>query len=224
MGLFGELKRKYPYLAQQVGLYGTILAVLICAYFFVRYYNNSQSVELTNPPADIIDRQNVRVALSSAYPPNISCPKMGDPKWKDIPIGDSGQKIGESGSLLCALACIYPIGEEGDITPADINARLMDAGAYAANDNLDWEKANAALPALRLEPYTKFDPSFAAAALNDGKSVLAKVRLKDNVAHWVSIYFASPEGYLAADPLTGEPVWLSEYGRVFTLVFASRAE
>ena len=98
---------------------------------------------------------------------------QADPRWGNDVVGGSGESLSAVGCTICAVA--MAAGSLGyDVTPGELNARLVRADGYTSRGWLIWSKVS--IPVVRFF-------------------------LPGGIPHWVAIVGKSGKEYLVKDPL-----------------------
>ena len=129
-----------------------------------------------------------------------------DVRWKDIPLGTGNLTIGEAGCTITS------VGMLADITPDEVNIRLLSVGGYAHTNLIIWSKIKAAIPWLEHEwrGYI-YDNDKVSKAIADNGGCLVEVDFdgtpRTSDRHWVT-FIGNKKMY---DPWTGTEEATSKY-------------
>jgi len=133
-----------------------------------------------------------------------------DPRWKDKKLGTSASSIGNYG---CALVCVtllanYYTGQ--NLTPDEMNAKLVAANGFANKNLMKWEALSAIFPQITFDRRIDCPDSPAPLETVDqylgaGKPVIALVdynpATKEIEQHFVLIVGKDAGDYFIADPM-----------------------
>ena len=124
-----------------------------------------------------------------------------DPRWKDEPIGGSGETLGKVGCAVCSLA--MALDRFGvSVTPAELNGALKANQGYTWRGWLKWDTISKISDhKVLVQIVSKPTHSHLDTALKRGHPVLAKVFLHHVVPHWVLVVGKEGAEYLIRDPL-----------------------
>ena len=147
--------------------------------------------------------------------------RQRDPRWRDVPIGGSGETLGEVGCTVCCIA--MALDHHGiHLTPDELNAKLKDAGGYTDRGWVKWSAVEAiAGGAVRIDVIDAPTPARIDAALAAGHPVIAKVLIWRAQQHWVLIVGKEGADSWIKDPL-GDGVSLEKLSKYSSGVLAIR--
>lgn len=132
-----------------------------------------------------------------------------DSRWANTLLGDSNTStIGGYGCTITCITVMYNAYAGTNLTPADVNSRMKDEGAFQ-NDLVLWDKVGKALPGLKFEwrGYNYENDKVAA-----NLPCLVQVDFDGRIAtpndkHWV-LYIGNKR---MVDPWTGHEIDTSKY-------------
>lgn len=127
-----------------------------------------------------------------------------DSQWASIKLGKSESTIGEAG---CLITCI---GMASDLTPKEVNTRLLSVDGYTNGNLVTWTKVQAAIPWMQFEwRGTPYDNDRVKAAIEKNGFCLVEVdgsRI-GGTRHW-ALYIGNGQMY---DPWYGNQKATSYY-------------
>lgn len=135
-----------------------------------------------------------------------------DARWKDILLGTSTTTT--IGSHGCTITCVSMLA---DLTPDEVNRRLINVNGYAQTNLIIWSKIHEAIPWLEFEwrgyTYTADDNAKVLDAISKYGGVLVEVDGKPigGTRHWV-LYVGNKRMY---DPWDGKEKATSAYPTVY---------
>jgi GH25 family lysozyme M1 (1,4-beta-N-acetylmuramidase) len=157
------------------------------------------------------------IAPQPIEPLDIKPMSQKDPKWAGDKLGTSSVTIGAYGCLITSVAmiCNY-YGKETD--PGKINRDLISVNGYASGNLLRFAAVETIYPDIKVDwdSYLS-NPTNAQinAVLKSGVPAIVQVDYKPDTPaldqHWVVVIGKDENGYLIADPIDGEKVYLSRY-------------
>jgi GH25 family lysozyme M1 (1,4-beta-N-acetylmuramidase) len=158
-------------------------------------------------------------------PLDLTVMSQKDLRWAGEKLGTSAVTIGGYGCLLTSVAmtCNY-FGKDTD--PGRLNKSLIEVNGYEQGNLLRYSSVSTIYPDILVDWnafLTNPDDKDIDGVLKLGLPVIAQVDYKpDTVAleqHWVVIIGKDTNGYLIADPIDGQTVYLSRYGgKVYRMV------
>jgi GH25 family lysozyme M1 (1,4-beta-N-acetylmuramidase) len=140
-----------------------------------------------------------------------------DSRWASDKLGTSPVTIGSYGCLITAVAmvCNY-YGHDTD--PGRINKALIDVNGYANDNLLKFAAVEVIYPDITVDwdnYLSNPEPARIDAVLKQGIPVIVQVDYNTATPaleqHWVLIVGKDDKGYLIADPINGQLVYLSRY-------------
>lgn len=140
-----------------------------------------------------------------------------DSRWASNKLGTSNVTIGSYGCLITAAAMVCKFyGKDTD--PSRINQALIDVNGYASGNLLIFDAINTIYPDIAVD-WDKFlnnpTESMVDGVLKQDIPVIIQVDYNTNTPaleqHWVVVIGKDENGYLIADPIDGEIVYLSRY-------------
>lgn len=126
---------------------------------------------------------------------------QGDSRWADVRLGGTSDTLGDAGCAVCSVAmAATSLGAK--VTPAELNARLIQSEGYTRDGWIIWDAIRKALD-NRAEAVVAERPSHAEldAALERGEFPIVKFILWSGVTHWVVVVGKEGTNYLIHDPL-----------------------
>lgn len=150
-------------------------------------------------------------------PLKINLMSQKDSRWASNKLGTSSVTIGSYGCLITSVAmvCDY-YGKKTN--PAKINQALIDVNGYANENLLIFDKVETIYPDIVVDwEYFLSSPptSMIDQALKNDIPVIIQVDYNTNTPeleqHWVVVVGKDDKGYLIADPIDGQIVYLSRY-------------
>ncbi|MFC2173610.1 C39 family peptidase [Acidobacteriota bacterium] len=144
-----------------------------------------------------------------------------DPRWRNKRIGGSNEKVGSVGCTLCcvSMALVYQ-GLDSD--PSKLNSALIQKNGYTKRGLLKWRVVeDITNNKIRIQIPTQPSHERINQALANDSPVVAKVRLRFGVQHWVLIVGRSGKEYLIQDPL-GRGITLENLSKYGSNILAIR--
>jgi len=131
--------------------------------------------------------------------------RQRDKKWSDDPLGGFPENgtIGGEGCAVAAAAMVFKFYGI-DVDPQQLNWFLTDVGGYTDRGWLYWDRAAWFAPDRLRHVYEDL-PSYSLidSNLDHGNPVIARVRLRNGVTHFVVIAGKDGFDYLVRDPGSG---------------------
>ncbi len=126
---------------------------------------------------------------------------QADPRWSSDMIGGSGESLSSVGCTICAVAMATSyLGYE--ITPKDLNTRLIHYGGYTSRGWIIWNKITAATEGdIAVRVPSRLAHSDIDEALRSGGFPVIKFFLPGGIPHWVTVVGKSGREYLIKDSL-----------------------
>lgn len=124
-----------------------------------------------------------------------------DPRWGSAMLGPTSESLAASGCTVCCLS--MALARYGvDIPPGELNRRIEALDGFTEVGWLKWSSV-AKITGGRFVAETPSAPRYDEIddAIESGWPILAKIRLRSIVPHWVLIVGKEGTEYLARDPL-----------------------
>jgi len=127
--------------------------------------------------------------------------RQRDPRWRDVPIGGSGESLGEVGCTVCCIA--MALDHHGiAMTPGELNAKLKAHDGYTERGWVKWDAVSTVTGgAVRVQVPRTPSAQRIDSALAAGHLVIAKVLIWRVTQHWVLIVAKDGDDYAIKDPL-----------------------
>ncbi len=177
-------KRRIPFLM--------IVSVVIASALFIRCRRNLNPKAI--PASGGESFQNFSAIKTPFY-------LQTDVRWRDAPIGGSGEKLSAVGCTLCCLAMAlenYGIVQ----SPPKLNELLKSVDGFTKDGLIQWKSISKISDGKVHVDYSS-PLSFPTIdrALTNRQPVIAKIFLNGLAAHWVLIVGKEGTEYLVCDPL-----------------------
>jgi hypothetical protein len=144
-----------------------------------------------------------------------------DPLWADQSIGGSNEKIENVGCTICCIS-MGLAQYEIDIKPDQLNTLLQEKNGYTDQGWVIWEAISAVTDEkLQVKVISKVSYDIIDQALKEGHPVLARIYIKNAIAHWVLISGKEGLDYLIKDPL-GDGKTLENLSKYDSNIYAVR--
>jgi len=138
---------------------------------------------------------------------DISAPSDGahylqaDPRWASDTIGGSGESLSAVGCTIYSVAMAASrLGHE--ISPQELNAKLIGAGGYTDRGWVIWSKIHDATDGrIDVRVPSRMTHADLDDAIGSGTVPVVKFFLPGGIPHWVVIVGKSGHEYLVRDPL-----------------------
>lgn len=144
-----------------------------------------------------------------------------DPRWKDDKMGGSEETLGEAGCFVsCVSMALFHHGI--DLPPKQLNDLLKSYGGYTQQGWVKWHTVSEVTD-HQITFKVPNRPHFTAidAALRADEPILAKIRLFNQIYHWVLIVGKVGPDYWVKDPL-GEGRTLDRLSQFKSKIYAIR--
>jgi len=127
---------------------------------------------------------------------------QSDPRWADDQLGPTPSSMAEAGCAVCSAAMVLAFYGQ-DIDPGRLNTFLSEHGGYTSEGWLYWEKAADYHPSAARHAYEDL-PSYYLidSNLERRNPVIVRIRLPNEVTHFVVITGKEGFDYLIQDPAT----------------------
>jgi len=147
-------------------------------------------------PAPAFGGQDIQVMLADHY--NW---QQRDPRWQEINLGNSAGTLGEYGCTVSAIAnAVSNLGLE--LTPAELNQRLLDNAGFTERGWLIWGAINAATSgSMHATTFSSPSRRDIDRCLVEGDYPIIKYLIGGVVQHWVTVVGKDEGRYLIRDPL-----------------------
>lgn len=140
-----------------------------------------------------------------------------DSKWENVKIGSSTQTLGQSGCLICSVACsLNKLGYKTN--PTDLNEKLINVNGFEGA-SLIWYKLSEIYPKITYKYTRAIDVEDIQKYLDKGNLPIVKVKYKGvGIYHWVLIIGSTNDDFLIYDPLepTQKPIPLKTHGKIYS--------
>lgn len=127
--------------------------------------------------------------------------RQRDPRWRAMRLGGSGESFDATGCTVCAVS--MAVADCGvDIPPDSMNERLKRVDGFTRHGYIRWDAIEQACDG-RVRMIIPKNPDFEIIdkTLQGGHSVIARIRLRNGLPHWVVISGKTRFDYLIRDPL-----------------------
>jgi len=126
---------------------------------------------------------------------------QADRRWASDAVGGSGERLSAVGCTICSVAMAAThLGH--NVTPQELNAKLITAGGYTDRGWLIWSKIhNATDGRIGVRVPSRMTHADLDDAIQSGAVPVVKFFLPGGIPHWVAIVGKSGQEYLVKDPL-----------------------
>ncbi len=126
---------------------------------------------------------------------------QADPRWASDAIGGSGERLSAVGCTICSVAMgAKHLGY--DITPQQLNSKLIGTGGYTDRGWVIWSKIlDATDGRIAVRVPSRMTHADLDDAIRSGAVPVVKFYLPGHIPHWVAIVGKSGKEYLVRDPL-----------------------
>jgi hypothetical protein len=141
------------------------------------------------------------VALDLPAPDGTAYFLQGDLRWAEDSIGGSGEPLSAVGCTVCAVAmAASQLGY--DITPKELNAKLVQSAGYTERGWLIWSAVGSAThDKVHVRVPSGLTHAEIDQSLQSGSIPIVKFYLSGGIPHWVPIVGKAGTEYLIKDPL-----------------------
>ena len=125
-----------------------------------------------------------------------------DKAWADERMGETEDRLADYGCTVCAVAMALEVIGGEDFNPSELNSFLNKREGYTDRAWLIWASLeNLDHLSVSVDVPSSFNHDDIDKHLLNGVPVIAKLKLRELIIHWVLIVGKEGQDYLAKDPL-----------------------